>query len=358
MLDDLGVDAIELPKLDSPEAVAELTKKFRQAGVKTQIAYFSAKLRGNWKRQIDQALQVEADILDLHFSFSPREIFSDFEEGISKAEILKIIEGAVPYARSRVKEVAFGWSKTTRSPLETIKSLYGAAAEAGAKHLHVYDSRGSVFPSAARYLVQELKKKVGETHISIHCHNDFGLATANSLAAVEGGATWCEVSVNGLGDRAGNSSLEEMAAALEILYGVRTGIRMEKLYGIAKFTEKITGIQCQRHKAIVGENAFLEESASHMLQVKEAEESNLPEANVPFMAAVVGQTQRYVYGSTTLWGDVLETKIAAMGFHPSGEELRKVREILEQEIRERRFLTEAEVAKMLSKSLGKSNLGR
>ena len=268
-LDELGVDAIEMPKLDSHEAVGELVKTFRRAGVKTRIAYFSAKLRGNWKTEIDRAAKVESDILDLHFSFSPREIFSDFQDGISKKEILKIVEEAVPYACGRVKEVAFGWSKTTRSHLDTIKAVYRAAAQAGASHLHIYDSRGSVFPFAVKYLVQELKKVAGDASISIHCHNDFGLAVANTLAAVEGGARWCEVAVNGLGDRAGNSSLEEVAASLEILYGVKTGIKLEKLYALSKFAEKITGIPCQRNKAIVGENAFLEESASHMMQVKE-----------------------------------------------------------------------------------------
>ena len=153
MLDDLGVDAIELPKLESHEAAGELTKQLRRAGVKTQIAYFSAKLRGDWRRDIDCAAKVEADILDLHFSFSAREIFTDFQEGILKKEIFNIIEQALPYALSQVKEIAFGWSKTTRTNLDMVKSMYGAAADAGANHLHNYDSRGSVFPAATKFLV-------------------------------------------------------------------------------------------------------------------------------------------------------------------------------------------------------------
>jgi isopropylmalate/homocitrate/citramalate synthase len=347
-LDELGVGAIELPKLHSTEEVAELVKKFRKAGVKTKIAYFSAKLRGDWKKDIDRALKINADILDLHFSFSPLEIFSDFREGISKDEIRKIIDAAVPYAVERAREVAFGWSKATRTNLETVKKMYGLAAQAGASHLHVYDSRGSVFPTTVKYFIQELKKEVGAASISIHCHNDFGLATANTLAAVEGGADWCEVAINGLGDRAGNASLEEVAASLQILFGVDTGLNLEKLYGLSKFAEKITGVQCQRNKAITGENAFLEESASHMLQVGQSEEEGLPEANVPFVGEVVGQTQRYVWGSSTFWGNVLDLKVESMGLKPSPEQMERIRQDLYQEICKRRFLTETEVEQFLS----------
>src|SRR5262245_1008147 len=347
-LDELGVGAIELPKLHSTEEVAELVKKFRKAGVKTKIAYFSAKLRGDWKKDIDRALKVNADILDLHFSFSPLEIFSDFRDGISKDEIRKIIDGAVPYAVERAREVAFGWSKATRTNLETVKQMYALAAQAGASHLHVYDSRGSVFPTTVKYFIQELKKEVGEASISIHCHNDFGLATANTLAAVEGGADWCEVAINGLGDRAGNASLEEVAASLQILFGVDTGLNLEKLYPLSKFAEKITGVQCQRNKAITGENAFLEESASHMLGAGQSEEEGLPEANVPFVGEVVGQTQRYVWGSSTFWGNVLDLKVESMGLKPSPEQMERIRRDLYQEICKRRFLTDAEVEQFLS----------
>jgi len=347
-LDELGVGAIELPKLHSTEEVAELVKKFRKVGVKSKIAYFSAKLRGDWKKDIDRALKVNADILDLHFSFSPLEIFSDFRDGISKDEIRRIIDGAVPYAVERAREVAFGWSKATRTDLETVKEMYRLAAQAGASHLHVYDSRGSVFPTTVKYFIQELKKDVGDASISIHCHNDFGLATANTLAAVEGGADWCEVAINGLGDRAGNASLEEVAASLQILLGVDTGLNLEKLYGLSKFAEKVTGIQCQRNKAITGENAFLEESASHMLQVGQSEEEGLPEANVPFVGEVVGQTQRYVWGSSTFWGNVLELKVESMGLKPSPEQMERIRRDLYQEICKRRFLTDAEVEQFLS----------
>lgn len=347
-LDELGVGAIELPKLHSTEEVAALTKRFRQAGVKTKIAYFSAKLRGDWRKDIDRALKVNADILDLHFSFSPIEIFSDFQEGISKDEILKTIEGAVPYAAERAREVAFGWSKATRTNLATVKKMYKAAAEAGARHLHVYDSRGSVFPTALKYFVTELKKAVGGASLSIHCHNDFGLATANTLAAVEGGADWCEVAINGLGDRAGNAALEEVAASLQILFGTDAGIKLDKLYALSKFAEKITGVQCQRNKAITGENAFLEESASHMLQVGQAQEEGLPEANVPFMAEVVGQTQRYVWGSSTFWGDVLDLKVRSMGIRTTPAQMEQIRRSLYEEICKKRFLTDEEVEKFLA----------
>ena len=139
-----------------------------------------------------------------------------------------------------------------------------------------------------------------------------------------------------------------MAASLQILFGVDTGLKLEKLYALSKYAEKITGIVCQRNKAITGENAFLEESAAHMQQIGQSEEEGLPEANVPFVGEVVGQTQRYVWGSSTFWGNVLDLKVESMGMRPSAEQMEKIRKDLYGEICKKRFLTETEVEEFLT----------
>jgi (R)-citramalate synthase len=118
-------------------------------------------------------------------------------------------------------------------------------------------------PLTFRWYLQELVRRVGPKDLSVHCHNDFGLATANTLTALECGATSPHVCVNGLGERSGNASLEEVVLCLESLYGVKTGIRTEGLYGLSRLVEERSGVPIAANKALVGYNAFSHEAGIH-----------------------------------------------------------------------------------------------
>lgn len=153
-----------------------------------------------------------------------------------------------------------------------------------------------------RYLSEEVKGVVGDIPVLVHCHNDFGMATANTIGAILGGTEGCDVTVNGIGGRAGNASLEEVVFSLEMLCGVKTGIDMTKLYELSKFVEKVTGVKCQPHKAIVRKNSFLEESELHIHGVMKGKQVDLGDlAYLPYAPWVVGQRHKIVWGSTSLW---------------------------------------------------------
>ncbi len=141
--------------------------------------------------------------------------------------------------------------------------LYRAVQEEGADRLVVSDTVGIMTPLTFRWYLKEFQRRVKAKDLSIHCHNDFGLATANTLTAMECGARAPHVCVNGLGERAGNASLEEVVLSLESLYGVRTGIQTERLYELSRLVEELSGVPIAANKALVGYNAFSHEAGIH-----------------------------------------------------------------------------------------------
>lgn len=163
-------------------------------------------------------------------------------------------------------------------------------------HLDIYDSGGIGTPSVTKYLAETIRKGVGDTPFLWHAHNDFGMATANALAAVEGGADWLDLVVNGLGDRAGNSALEEVAISLKCQYGIETGIKTEQLYQLSKLVERVTNVKVMWTKPVVGDFAWREDShTSFLLQRRRDGELGSYGAYNP---ALVGQRLRIVFGKT------------------------------------------------------------
>ncbi len=187
----------------------------------------------------------------------------------TKEEALKEIAAGVDYARKRGLTVNFVLSDGSRTPLEDILQVFQAAVAAGASKLVIADTVGFLRPLAMRYLIshvrdglpEAMKKKVP---LSVHCHNDFGLATANTLAAAEEGATYLHTSLIGFGERAGLAPFEEVVTALELLYNVDTGIDMERIYRLAQLAEKSFALPIQFHKPIVGDTTFAHEVDEHV----------------------------------------------------------------------------------------------
>src|SRR5690606_6951416 len=143
-----------------------------------------------------------------------------------------------------------------------LAGLYTAGIEAGADRLAFCDTVGVLVPEVAADIFSRLSRL--EAPISIHCHNDFGMATANTVAALRAGASQAHVTVNGIGERAGNASLEEVVMALESLYQIDTGIRCKDIYQLSRTVSQMTGLLVAPNKAIVGENAFTHEAGIHV----------------------------------------------------------------------------------------------
>ena len=257
---------------------------------------------------------------------------------MSQDDVLKASVATVRQAKDAGLHVAFVTEDTVRAPFDFVERLYGAVQEAGADRLVVADTVGIMTPLTFRWYLTEFVRRVEPKDLSVHCHNDFGLATANTLTALECGARAPHVCVNGLGERAGNATLEEVVLAVESLYGVSTGIRTEGLFELSRLVEEISGVPVAANKALVGYNAFSHEAGIHthgMLAHTLTYE--------PLQPTVVGRRRQMILGKHTGKAALVE-KLKERGLTASDalllELLRQVKAETEARSKEelRRFL--------------------
>jgi 2-isopropylmalate synthase len=187
----------------------------------------------------------------------------------SRAEVIEMTRAAVRQARSYAEEVEFSAEDATRSDVDYLCEVLDVAVDSGASVLNVPDTVGYTTPAEFARLIQHVRERVvrdRDVIISVHCHNDLGLAVANSLAAIEAGARQVECTINGIGERAGNASLEEIVMALHVRADrlpFETGINTHELYPTSQLLSSIVGFDVQPNKAIVGRNAFAHEAGIH-----------------------------------------------------------------------------------------------
>jgi 2-isopropylmalate synthase len=206
----------------------------------------------------------------IHTFSSGSDIHLDSILKITREQNIQRSVKAVKFALTFTGDVEYSAQDTTRSDKDYLVDLYTAVAEAGATTLNIPDTVGYALPdeygSMIAYVAQRVKAKVPNVIISVHCHNDLGMAVANSLAAVKAGARQVECAINGLGERAGNAALEEVVMAIRTrqdLFGVDTNINTREIHRVSRMVSRMTGISVQRNKAIVGANAFAHESGVH-----------------------------------------------------------------------------------------------
>ena len=206
----------------------------------------------------------------IHTFIATSDIHLEHKLRMTREQVLAEVERAVRQARDAVDDVEFSAEDATRSNWDFLVEVFSAAVEAGASTLNVPDTVGYTTPKEYGDLIAFLRERVtrgGEVTFSVHCHNDLGLAVANSLAAIRSGARQVECTVNGIGERAGNTSLEEVVMALktrsEAFDGLDTGVNTQEIYPSSRLLSSITGVQVQPNKAIVGDNAFAHEAGIH-----------------------------------------------------------------------------------------------
>ena len=197
---------------------------------------------------------------DIHLKYKLRK---------SRAEVLKAAVDAVRHARGYCEDVEFSPEDASRSDFDYMCDVLSAVIEAGARTINIPDTVGYAIPQEWTERIARIREKVHGVEkavVSVHCHNDLGQAVANSLAALAAGARQIECAMNGIGERAGNASLEEIVMALRTrkdFFGVETGVRSEELFKTSRLLSHITGVHVQPNKAIVGENAFAHEAGIH-----------------------------------------------------------------------------------------------
>ncbi len=249
-------------------------------------------------------------------------IGEDYQKHISKRsreELMEEMLTSVRAAREAGVTVNLFLPESTRATLEHITAAAQAAEREGASAVTVVDSQGVARPGAMRYLVSHLKQ-VTNLEVEVHCHNDFGLAVANVLGGYEGGADVLQVSVNGIGYRAGNAAMEAAAMALEVLYGVDTGLRLDLLPEVCRLVEEISGLPNGYFKAIVGEGAFRYEQWGAMAAF---EAGGARPFAFPFEPEVVGRVPELVIGKWSDTGAVLQ-KLAAYGLTAEPETVGRI----------------------------------
>ena len=318
----LGVDVIEAGfPIASPgdfEAVRRIATEVRGPII--------AGLARITEKDIDRAADAvePAERRRIHTFSSGSDIHLEHMLRISRDENLRRSVKAVQHARSRVEDVEYSAQDTTRADRDYLVDLYTAVAEAGALTLNIPDTVGYTMPheyeELIRYIVERVK--VPGVIFSVHCHNDLGLAVANSLAAVRAGARQIECTINGIGERAGNCSLEEVAMALRVhakTTGIDSGIVSTEIYNTSRLLTSITGVPVQPNKAIVGANAFAHESGIHqdgVLKARATYEIMTPES--------VGRSSHKMVLGKHSGKHALQDRLKSLGFDPTDAELNAV----------------------------------
>ena len=255
-LDDLGVDIMEAGFAVSSDIEKETIKRIVAEKPQATVCSLARSVKGD----VDAVLDTGADYV--HTFIATSDLHMKYKLKMTPEEVTRRAVDTVEYAVDHGLKVQFSCEDATRSDLDFMTSVYKAVEEAGACSINVPDTVGVIVPQGMSYIIKHLHDAI-KIPIAVHCHNDMGLAVANTLAAVESGASICHVTMGGIGERTGNAALEEVAVDLFANYGCNT-VDLTKIGATSKLIERITGFPLAYNKAIVGRNAFAHESGIHV----------------------------------------------------------------------------------------------
>jgi isopropylmalate/homocitrate/citramalate synthase len=299
-LAELGVGRIESGFPRVSEEDAEAVRRMLAAGLSSEIWGF--------------ARCVIAD-LDAHVELGTKQVLVEISTsdvkmeayGFTRQKVMQRMSAAVRHARDHGMRVNFFAVDATRSDQAFLKDVYAKAIESGAEEISVVDTIGACAPEAVERLIRDIANYVGPAvPIHWHGHNDFGLATASAIAAVRGGATWIQGTINGMGERAGNADICEVALALQCLYNVPVELNLARAREVSQLVRQAGGYQVDGWKPVVGENLYVRESGAV------ASQFHIPEAIEPYSADIVAAERRIVLGKKSGL-DSIRLKAAELG---------------------------------------------
>lgn len=288
MMDEIGVSVISVGNPGLSEEEKNSVKRIANEGFQQASLAASARIQ---KSDIDACLECGIREIPIHTAFNG--INLQYKLKMTKEQVLQRTVECVQYAKKHGIKVDFVLEDATRTPLEDIIRIFQEATEAGADRLVIADNLGFLRPLSMRYLISHVKEGLAQTKVktipfAVQCQNDFGLATANTLAAVEEGVPYVRTCIVGFGERAGAAPMEEVVTALELLYDLDTGIELDKLYRLSQLAEKTFALPVQFHKPLIGDNAFAYELDEHF-------EGALAQQMVyePFPPEIIGRESQY-----------------------------------------------------------------
>lgn len=285
-LDELNIPEIEagFPIVSKDEKNS--VKQIANEGLNPRILALSRIKKGD----MDAVIDCDTDGIILFASISPLHL--KYKMHMNPEKVTELSVESVEYAKSHGLFIAFSAEDATRTDLKSLINLYKNVEKAGASRIHIADTIGVATPKAMEFIVKGTKRHLNpKTQLCVHCHNDFGLATANSLQGLISGADVAAATVNGIGERAGNASLEELIMSLRILHGVNLNLNLKVLCELSKLVERYSGMKISPYKPIIGSNAFRHESGIHVAAVLEN-----PLTYEPFLPEILGREREIVLG--------------------------------------------------------------
>ncbi|MGI0047372.1 MAG: 2-isopropylmalate synthase [Nitrosotalea sp.] len=347
-LDELGVDAIEAGFPIISEGEKKAVKDIAHANLRAEICG----LARTEKKDIDAA--VAAGLKYIHTFIATSDIHLKYKLNLTREQaVAKAIE-AVEYAKSLGLQVEFSAEDATRTDREFLKKVFVAVTEAGADRIDIPDTVGYSTP---QYIASITRDAIDATHlpVSVHCHNDFGLAVANAISGIQAGAQCAHVTINGIGERAGNASLEEFVMALQCLQfdnKFETNINSKLLYETSRYVSKVVGVQVQPNKAIVGENAFGHESGIHTHGVL-----NNPLTYEPISPELVGRTRWFQVGKHA-GAHGVSAMLEEYGIQPSKEQAHEILERVKKLGDQGKHVTDVELLSITGEVMHQEGLKR
>ena len=338
-LDELGVSRIEagFPRVSVEDA--EAIQLMQKAKLKAELWGFSRAVKADVEELVRLGLRasvIEAPTSDIKLK----------AYGLTREDVLRRVIDAMTIAKQNGITIAFFAVDGTRTDLDFLKKIYLAALEAGAAEIVVVDTIGACGPEAVEFLVREVCAWVGSNvPVHYHGHNDFGMATACAVAAVRGGATWIQGTINGMGERAGNADICEIALALRCLYDVPIALDLTKVREVSEVVSKSSGYTLDAWKPLVGENLFMRESGAV------ASQFHIPEAIEPYSAELVNARRGIVLGKKSGL-DSIDLKCKELGLTIKAEQRAPIlAEVKKRAIAKRGLLTDEEFREIAKQSV-------
>src|SRR2546423_3020935 len=337
-LDGLGIERIEagFPRVSAEDRRA--VELIRDAGLNAEVWGFSRAVEADVKALVE--LDVRASVIESPISDLKLEAL-----GVDREAMLERIVYAISFAVDHGITVAFFGVDGSRAEPSYFETVYKTAVEAGAHEIVVVDTLGIAGPEAVAELVGRTREWVGpDRPVHFHGHNDFGLATASAIAAVRAGADWIQGTVNGMGERAGNANLPEIALALLGLYGVETNIRLDRVRAFSDRLRALAGYELEPYKPLVGENLFRRESGAVTSQFHD------PPAIEPYSSELVAAERSIVLGKKS-GIDSIRIKCEELGFDvPEQQQTEVLAAVKELGTRKRGLVTDEEFREMIERA--------
>lgn len=338
MLDEMGIQEADVGYIGAVERDRAFAKKAKSEGLRLKLAAHARGLIPDFKEEIDRIAEAGVEIVQIVLHPVPT-------LGYTRRDYSARIGDAVRYAKNRGL-FAVLLPTLPKWQLDFCRELFQAAVDGGVNRICT-GGMGVLHVTAYKELVKWIRASFPGVQVGVHVHNDFGLGTACSLAAVEAGAEVVDTAVNGMCDRGGIAALEEVAMALTVLYGMDLGIRLDRLGEISRLVQKISGVPVQPYKAVVGENMFIQTTDAHIV----AELKGKWYLMNSFDPSYIGGKGQILFGPQSLNGQGLRAKIESMGLSVTEPQLGELLLELENLLKIKKAIPEEEMEEIVRKKI-------